>query len=442
MHIQKSSSEGSIPIAYIRCKIDSKGIVKYITSVNKEASSLLGYNIEEHLDTPILDLYPYFSKRLPWHPIFLLPSTHTLPFNKEFFATHSEEYYAVTVLACSAKDEVVFLIRDVSFENYLTSVHRDITKTQFDILLFLDDEFIMQNIMTSNDKEYLIRPRDEIIGYSIRDVFGNEFSCLMEELARLSQKDGQKKSMTFHFPETFDSRRFKVVAESTTLNNRFSYSLSFNDITSDIDISNSLFDSINSGIIVHDDFGIIQSANNRILEMTGFNNDDVIGKHITSILSEFNQESDYETLLLNNNERLCRVNVSSTFIAPHCKEHRIVTVVNNITTVSTVNRLIKRKTIFTDILFDLSRTIFTSNQLNFDAIVNHSLKSLGNSPELIELIFSCIEKARLWTTHMNGVLQTYFLKKRTFNNSQKIFFQIGLTNSQKGEKFMLIIHII
>ena len=56
----------------------------------------------------------------------------------------------------------------------------------------------------------------------------------------------------------------------------------------------------------------------------------------------------------------------------------IVTVVNNITTVSTVNRLIKRKTIFADILFDLSRTIFTSNQLNFDAIVNHSLKVLGD----------------------------------------------------------------
>jgi len=337
----------------------------------------LGYNIEEHLDTPILDLYPYFSKTLPWHPIFLLPSTQTLPFTKEFFATHSEEYYAVTVLECSAKDEVVFLIRDVSFENYLSSVHRDITKTQCDILLFLDDEFIMQNIITSNDKEYLIRPREEIIGFSMRDVFGNEFACLMEELALLSKKDGHKKYMTFHFPEIFDSRRFKVVAERTALNNRFSYSLSFNDITSDIDITNSLFDSIRSGIIVHDGYGIIKSANNRILEMTGFNNDDVIGKHITSILSEFNQESEYETLLLNNGERRCRVSVSSTSIAPHCKEHRIVTVVNNITTVSTVNRLIKRKAIFTDILFDLSRTIFTSNQLNFDAIVNHALKVLG-----------------------------------------------------------------
>ena len=78
MHIQKSNSEGSIPIAYIRCKIDSNGIVEYIASANKEASSLMGYNIEEHLDTPILDLYPHFSKTLPWHPIFLLPSTHTL----------------------------------------------------------------------------------------------------------------------------------------------------------------------------------------------------------------------------------------------------------------------------------------------------------------------------------------------------------------------------
>ena len=83
----------------------------------------------------------------------------------------------------------------------LTSVHRDITKTQFDILLFLDDEFIMQNIMTSNDKEYLIRPRDEIIGYSIRDVFGNEFSCLMERIGAPFPKGWTKKVHDISFPE-------------------------------------------------------------------------------------------------------------------------------------------------------------------------------------------------------------------------------------------------
>ncbi len=344
-------------------------------------------------------------------------------------------------MECSAKDEIVFLIKNISFENYLTSIHRDITKTQFDILIFLDDEFIMQKIITSNDKEYLIRPRDEIIGYSIRNVFGNEFACLMEELARLSKKDGHKKSMTFHFPEIFGSRRFKVVAESTSLNNRFSYSLSFHDITSDIDISHSLFDSIKSGIVVHDDYGIIQSANNRILEMTGFNYDDVVGKHITSILSEFNQESDYETLLLNNNEQLCRVSVSSTSIAPHCKEHRIVTVVNNITTVRTVNRLIKRKAIFADILFDLSRTIFTSNQLNFDAIVNHALKVLGEfSGADRAYIFLYREGETMDNTH-EWCAANIFSEKENLQQLPKDIFQIGSTNSQKGKKYMLIKHI-
>ncbi len=79
MHIQKSNSEGSIPIAYIRCKIDSNGIVEYIASANKEASSLMGYNIEEHLDTPILDLYPHFSKLfLGIQSFFFLLHIHSL----------------------------------------------------------------------------------------------------------------------------------------------------------------------------------------------------------------------------------------------------------------------------------------------------------------------------------------------------------------------------
>lgn len=377
MYKQRNGSKGTFPIAYIRCKIDTKGIVEHIVSANKEASLLLGYNVDEHLKEPILQLYPYFTKQLPWHPIFLLASIHTLPYTKEFFSPHSEEYYSVTVMECSSKDEVVFLIRDISFEHYLTSVQEEITKTQFDVLIFLDDDLKMQDIITSNDKEYLTRTREELIGYSMREVFGNDFAVPMEELALSSKRNGQKKSMIFHSPEVYDTRRFKVIAQYISTKQTTRYILSIKDITSDIDTSSSLTDSIRHGIIVHDDNGIICAVNNRLYAMSGFSSDEVIGSHISTLLSDVNEKSEYETLLLNKTQQLYRVRVASTTISPNTTEQRVVIVVTNITEVQTTERLLERKITFENILFDLTSRIFITNELNFDPMVDHALKVLG-----------------------------------------------------------------
>ena len=378
MCIQKKGDEESSPIAYFRCKIDSKGIVEHIISANKEASLLLGYNLDEHLNKPMLTLYPYFSKHLPWHSIFLLPSTNTLPYTKEFFVAYSEEYYCVTFMNCSEPDEVILLIRDISLEHHLLSVQEEVTKTQFDVLLFLDEKLNMQKIITSNDKEYLTRPREELIGFSMRKVFGNEFAIPMEELALASKTNEHKTSMIFHSPETYDTRRFKIIAKCITSKKKISYILSIKDISSDIDISDSLTDSIRHGIIVHDEHGVVYSANPRLYEMTGFSDNEVVGKHINTLLSEYNSGEEYETLLFNKKDQLFRVRVASTSIAPNCKEHRIVTVVTNITEVQTTERLLERKITFENILFDLTSKIFTTNDLNFNIMVDHALKVLGD----------------------------------------------------------------
>ncbi len=378
MYLQKNRTEGTYPIAYIRCNVDSKKIVDAILSANKEASKLLAFNVDIHLNRPIHSLYPYFSKLLPWHSIFLIPSTHELPYTKEFYVAESEEYYSATAMQCSAENEVVFLIRDISFEHYLLSVQEEITKTQFDVLVFLNENLVMQDIVTSNDKEYLTRTREEIIGYSMREVFGNEFAIPMEELALSARSLKKKTSMIYISPEAYDARRFKVIANSISTKKTISYILSIKDITSDIDLNDSLSDSIRHGIIVHDENGTVYSANRRLFDMTGFDEKDVIGGNITSILSEYKSQSGYETILRNTKEQLYRVSVSSTPISPHCKKDRIVTCITNITEIQTAERLLERKIAFENILFDLTNKIFTSNELTFDPIINHALEVLGS----------------------------------------------------------------
>ncbi len=377
MYIQRGNNEGSFPIAYIRCKIDSKGIVEHVVSANKEASKLLNFNLDEHLNEPMLPLYPKFSKYLPWHSIFLIPSIHQLPYTKKYFAPLSEEYYSVTALSCSFEDEVVFLLKDISLEHYLNTVQDEITKTQFDLLVFLDDSLNMQDIITSNDKEYLTRSREELIGFSMREVFGNDFAIPMENLALSSKKLGKKTSMIFHSPETYDTRRFKIIAQSITTPKGSSYILSIKNITSNIDISGSLTDSIQHGIIVHDQRGIICTVNNRIFEMTGFKSDEVIGNPLSTLLCDTTSIGEHETMLFNKKQELHRVRVASTSISCNPIEQKIVTVVTNITEVQATERLLERKIAFENILFDLTSRLFITNDLTFDPMVDHALKVLG-----------------------------------------------------------------
>ncbi|NCB01234.1 MAG: response regulator [Spirochaetia bacterium] len=378
MYLQRSGSEGNFPIAYIRCKIDSTGIVKYIISANSETSKLFSFDIDKHLGEPLLSLYPYFSNILPWHSIFLLPSIQTLPFTKEFLVSESEEYYSVTAMNCSEQDEVVFLIRDISFEHYLFSVQQEVTKTQFDVLIFLNEQLKMQDIITSNDKEYLTRPREELIGFSMREVFGNEFAVPMEELAISSKNLGKRGSMIYRSPEVYDTRRFKIIAQYITTKKAASYIISIKDISSNIDMSGSLTDSIHHGFIVHNKEGYIYSANERIYEMTGFTPQELVGENISTIISEYSSDSRYESILLNKENQLYRVNVSSIAVPSESEEQKIVTCITNITEIQVTERLLERKIAFENILFDLTSRIFTSNELSFDAIIHHALEVLGS----------------------------------------------------------------
>ena len=200
----------------------------------------------------------------------------------------------------------------------------------------------------------------------------------MEELALSARSLKKKTSMIYISPEAYDTRRFKVIANSISTQKTISYILSIKDITSDIDLNSSLSDSIKHGIIVHDENGTVYSANRRLFDMTGFDEKDVIGGNITSILSEYKSQSGYETILRNTKEQLYRVSVSSTSISPHCKKDRIVTCITNITEIQTAERLLERKIAFENILFDLTNKIFTSNELTFDPIINHALEVLGS----------------------------------------------------------------
>ncbi len=370
--------EGNSPsVAFIRCTIDSIGKIKVIKFANDEALGLMGLNLSSVTNKPVEKVISSCKRHLPWKKLFHAASLRSVPFVEDGLRSTTGRQLSVTYLSTEIPDELLIIIKDTSIEHYSYNLREQITKYQYDILLLLDEYLIIRNIEFSTDEDILSKSRKELMGHTLKEVFGPNFARPVNNLLLGIKDDGESSSMIYYSPDIQNPRRLKINGQKISSGQLFHYILNIKDITSEIDFSSRPLKDFYQGILVYDEKGIIISANSLFERMTGFKMDEIVGKQVHEFLKTATASQTYETTIVTKQKKHFRVNVTNSVLEHIRSEKLYIAAITEISGIISTQRLLERKKIFEDILFDMTTKMLISDEITFNSTINNALITLG-----------------------------------------------------------------
>ncbi len=312
----------------------------------------------------------------------LLPSLFSrlkfeqLPSWFEIEPTGSNETYSISAVPCPESDRIMITIRNISSSGTLSRFNETIIRSEFDFIGVADEEGVITDILF--DSTGIILPgRNGFIGKTIRELYGQAFAEPLMNLIRAVQDTDKPASMFYHSPFKGDLRRYKITCSGMVHQGNNQFIFTVKDITTNLSFSTPLNDTLFLGMITHDTEGRILNLSPHFVRASGIPEEEVLGKPVTSILSKFRGEREFDAAIVTRKGEVITSKVYTTLSKTNSGEPCLISSLLNTGEILKSQRLLERKISFENILFDLSSSVFRSTEETLDADIDHALEMLG-----------------------------------------------------------------